>query len=292
MRLIAWAILALCLSQGPSPTSGKSKGQPPKTQPDSIKQPTDTATRGSEARPVVVKVLDSPHRASDSAQHAKEGEGKATSDWGLIGVTGLLVLVGVGQAFLFWWQLRLIRASLVDAKIAAGAARDSADIAERTAASMEDTARRELRAYIGVTVYAPPKLVVGQRAELAIRIDNFGQTPARKTITWGAARIFPYPPVPNMDFSEITPTGDPEALLSCYPGSDGGIKDLVLTREPLTAEEGAAISVGTSERLYGYGTVYYEDVFKTTHHTEFCFIVGGDTARFSYLYSDQHNDAD
>lgn len=43
--------------------------------------------------------------------------------------TILLVLVGAGQLGLFWWQLRLIRESLTDTKLAADAANKSAEAA-------------------------------------------------------------------------------------------------------------------------------------------------------------------
>ncbi len=71
--------------------------------------------------------------------------------------TFLLVLVALFQLGLFWWQLTLIRESLDDTKVAADAAMKSAkaastqaDIAAGTLETMQEIAKNQLRAYLGV----------------------------------------------------------------------------------------------------------------------------------------------
>jgi hypothetical protein len=59
-----------------------------------------------------------------------------------------LVFVGAAQAVLFLVQLRLIRQSLTDAKIAAEAAKESADATKASVELSRQTAERQLRAYV------------------------------------------------------------------------------------------------------------------------------------------------
>jgi hypothetical protein len=64
--------------------------------------------------------------------------------------TAVLVVVGAIQLVLFLWQLRLIRTSLDDAKIAADAAADAAKAASRQAHVAEETLAKIERPYIFV----------------------------------------------------------------------------------------------------------------------------------------------
>jgi hypothetical protein len=89
-------------------------------------------------------------------------------------LTGLLALVGIGQFFLFWWQLHLIRQSLRDTMITAQAAKSSAD-----------ASKLQMRAYLALTTDTPiPKhyggLAIGAdwSVNVVLFIKNTGQTPA------------------------------------------------------------------------------------------------------------------
>lgn len=95
-----------------------------------------------------------------------------------------LVLVGLFQVGLFYVQLRLIRESLDDAKVAAGAAKDAAIVAkiqagtaEATLRVLQDTAEKELRAYIFVNE-ATFQMEPDGRWAILIKLRNSGQTPA------------------------------------------------------------------------------------------------------------------
>lgn len=52
-----------------------------------------------------------------------------SNDWWMVWLTGALVVVGIAQACLFLWQLKLIKRSMSDNKIVAKAAQASADAA-------------------------------------------------------------------------------------------------------------------------------------------------------------------
>jgi hypothetical protein len=100
-----------------------------------------------------------------------------SSDWWLTWFTGGLVIVGGLQLFLFLWQLRLIRDSLVDAKHAADAARQSADAANDSVRLAKETAQKELRAYIN---YDSARMENWNSSRPIVRavFKNFGDTPA------------------------------------------------------------------------------------------------------------------
>ena len=64
--------------------------------------------------------------------------------------TAFLFAAAVGQIFLFFWQLRLIGESLRDAKIAAEAAKESADATKIQAMVARDTLTKVQRPYVFV----------------------------------------------------------------------------------------------------------------------------------------------
>jgi hypothetical protein len=98
--------------------------------------------------------------------------------------TILLVLVGVGQLGLFWWQLHLIRDSLKDAHTAAEAAKESADRTREALAHTRFVASRQLRAYLCIDMLDFSGDAVGgldfrlSEATLTFVLKNKGETPA------------------------------------------------------------------------------------------------------------------
>jgi hypothetical protein len=104
-----------------------------------------------------------------------------------------LVIIGGFQLVLFYWQLRLIRKSQDDAKTPAEASKSSADaakvqaeIAQTTLSTMQDTAERQLRAYMcmhggGIRLV---KFQEQMFIEGYVRLKNFGQTPAYDHRSW------------------------------------------------------------------------------------------------------------
>jgi hypothetical protein len=89
-----------------------------------------------------------------------------------------LLIVGGGQALLFLWQLRLIRAGLADTKEAADGAKKSADISSEYLLLSKRTAERQLRAYIGVKTASVVSHDEGNNFEVEVELINAGQTPA------------------------------------------------------------------------------------------------------------------
>jgi hypothetical protein len=102
--------------------------------------------------------------------------------WILAFATAFLFAAAVGQVFLFFWQLRLIGESLRDAKIAAEAAKESADATKIQAMVARDTLTKVQRPY--VFVFGVNKIAMNNLMALGISpfvnyvVANYGQTPA------------------------------------------------------------------------------------------------------------------
>jgi hypothetical protein len=257
-------ILALVLSQEPPPAGGISKGQPPKPKADSVHRQAETTTRGSDARPLVVKVLNPPNRQADSAKHAKESEEKSTSDRWLVFFTGLLCLVGGVQAWLFVWQLRLINRSLSDTKNAATAAQKAADQTEASVLLAKDTAQRQLRAYVLPVAFTPLSMLPPSpfMVPYTIRLKNSGLTPAYDVVcdhmvTYAEMPLTSPLPTPADTKATKTTLAPREDLLQQVP---------VLAISP---EMAMRMQAGTHQ-IYIHGTIRYRDAFNVWHYSNFC----------------------
>ncbi len=201
--------VALCLAliTESAQSQGRSRRRPVTAPSTQLTQRTAPDQRGTDQMPLTVKVLPAPDAKEKADKEERERAEKATLDSEktkndekltfetqriadytdrLALFTFFLFCVAVLQAGLFIWQLWLIRKSLDDAKIAADAAASSAktaaiqaEISGGTLKTIQDTAERQLRAYISLS----PKLVFNWRHEvnvLAVGFDteNHGQTVA------------------------------------------------------------------------------------------------------------------
>jgi hypothetical protein len=122
----------------------------------------------------------------------------------------------------------------------------------------KDTARQQLRAYVGVVDHEI-KVSVGASGHVQVRIKNFGQTPAFNVRYWMNEGPFDYPlkqALPEKAFQPGTivlfPTDVFSPTLTITP-LDNALQD-ALRRE--------------SKRLYVYGRIVY-DSFGTSYTTDF-----------------------
>lgn len=175
----------------------------------------------------------------------------------------LLTLTGV---FLVW---RTLKASWE----AARHAKRGADAAHATVASMEDTARRQLRAYIHFTIdkSAPVSFNAAQKTVIRILYENCGQTPAMRCTSGGELDILPWPaPVPFPD-----PIFEKEgAIYSLYPKAEGRWNTPISSRRIFSAEEIQEAINGKTKRLFLYGEIKYFDIFGKEHFTRFRMMSG------------------
>jgi hypothetical protein len=272
-------------SQPPSP-GARELSSPQESQPGDRQQPAATDQRGSDQVPLTVKVLPSPKSQTDineenrrADEHAANERALTNATWALGGITLFLVLVGGAQLALFFVQLRYIRESLDDAKIAADAARngaiaarDSADISKMTMISRD-------RAYVHhngfrwishPTTGAPDQIF----GRIRPRWINSGNTPTRNMSV-------------HVDY-ELRDTALPDDFVFSYERSSipamiaphGAIESAFRN---ISSEDLTMIKEGR-KFFYAWGTATYRDVFPDTPDriTRFCVFainVSGDPLR-------------
>jgi hypothetical protein len=205
-----------------------------------------------------------------------------------------LVIVGAVQIGFFYRQLKLIRESLDDAKIAADAAKESADVAKiqaetarATLATMQDTAQRQLRAYIRLNTNNTPS-ITGEFLVHSL-IENSGQTPAYDVQSWTFVEVFANPLPEGHQFHaapEVIPgtrfVVNPDSVHSTWSPRNGNV--------PLTDEDIAAI---TDEylTLYYWGEVRYRDAFNASHWSRFRLSWTNRPIYGGWRYCEEGNDA-
>jgi hypothetical protein len=215
-------------------------------------------------------------------------------DPGVTFFTFMLFIVGAVQAGLFLVQLQLIRKSLDDAKIAAEAAKEAADVAKiqadtarATLLTMQDTAQRQLRAYIRLNTNNTPNLT-GEFHVHSV-IENSGQTPAYDVQSWTFVEAFANPLPEGHQFAaapEVIPNTrfvvNPDSIHSTWSPRSNAV--------PLTAEEIAAIE-DEYLTLYYWGEVRYRDAFNANHWSRFRLSWTNRPVYGGWRYCDDGNDA-
>lgn len=276
-------------SDNPTPSSGK-ESQPEQQQPKSRKKPPAKDDRGTERTPLFIKVVDAPKAQVDPEQNKNDANEKPSTYWGLTAngwtavFTGLMVAIVLGQLFLFLRQLRYIRESLVDTKVAADAAQKSADAAERTVSTMKDTAERQLRAYLVVE----NAQIIPNPQRINIIIRNTGQTPAFDVQHWGSASMKAFPLSTTEDFPA------PSGLLFMSKNTVGpGITVHKYIVIPLFSAIDTAELVSGQKAIYVWGDVTYRDAFNVIRHTRYRAMAGGNVGfqGNSLAYCDEGNEA-
>jgi hypothetical protein len=228
----------------------------------------------------------SPTQSEKKQEATGEGQKAQNPDSELAGSTWLtkdaagffafgLVVVGVGQAILFFFQLTYMRKGMDDATIAAIAAMESSDtakiqagVARDTLRTMQDTAERQLRAYVGVSDSSIHGVETGA-PEAIVNFKNFGQTPAYDVRMWIHIWITEHP------LTEVLPEAPedlPKATSVLYPGSH---LSFFMPKEPPVPAEHIHL-LGTAEgTIYVYGGITYRDAFDRRRTTKFRLMYGG-----------------
>jgi hypothetical protein len=99
------------------------------------------------------------------------------SDWWIVWLTGGLLVIGVLQATLFLWQLRIINRSVKDTKVSALAAERAANAAEESIKIMTVVTKAQLRPYLIIKEITRDGGHVLPLQFIA-KLENAGQTPA------------------------------------------------------------------------------------------------------------------
>ncbi|MGO8844311.1 MAG: hypothetical protein ACLQFI_02990 [Methylocella sp.] len=300
MLTIRPAILGLALllaMMGDSSGQSRRHGQLPINQPA---QPTAPDQRGTDQMPFTTKILpgeNAKEKAEQEERERREKDEKSAVDkrladqtqrladetenlaaytrW-LAGFTLLLFIAAVGQVALFVWQLRLIRESLKDAKVAAEAAETTANIAK-------DDLLLGQRAYVFVnflqSIVIDPKTKNVVFWRITPTWTNFGSTPTQNMRNHINCKIFSGPIPPNWDFPDMWGEGI----------STEHKENVVLPLGPKSIIHGQAIDIAIQDvhdciegknTIYLWGWAEYNDIFINTkkHITRFCnkLVIGGD----------------
>jgi hypothetical protein len=230
------------------------------------------------------KQTSSPTQSVSHREAATESQNAQSPDAELTGSAWLtkdaggfftfgLVIVGIGQAVLFFFQLSYMRTGMDDAAIAASAAKESADtakiqaeVAHNTLITMQDTAQRQLRAYLVVEPRTIENFEAGMAATGHFCIRNVGQTPPHDVVMATGVEIARYPPLPafGKPSAEALMAG-PNARRGYFANSVEVAKD---AERAFSQSEIDAVIAGRS-RLYVGGRVYYKDVFNNEWYTDF-----------------------
>ncbi|MEK7322703.1 MAG: hypothetical protein AABZ84_06465 [Pseudomonadota bacterium] len=164
----------------------------------------------------------------------------------------------------------------------------------------DDTAKRQLRAYLSVT----PDFI-NSDCNIGSTIENHGLTPAYKITTEsGYADILPHPLPLEFNFKEIIDRTSHTHILA--PRQT--LRATVIPRRIFSKDEIAAAIEGTKFRLYVFGAITYTDAFDKSHRTEYCRsiqgspnlrkVIGfsggkeGETDDVAFEITPQHNNAD
>ena len=209
--------------------------------------------------------LEAANNKTESAEERTRADGDLKAQQSMANAANVMIYVGSAEALITLAGVLLVLATLIYTKKAAGAAIASAEAAQKTVASMEDTARRQLRAYLmvqgeGVKYWGDKG---GTHVTAKIRVHNNGQTPAKNVSAAHEVKLFDK--VPDSDFTgealgktETDTTIDPGRTRSFTAASAGAIP-----QSPAVASaEGLTVVV--------YGVVQYTDVFGDRHNSKFC----------------------
>jgi hypothetical protein len=133
----------------------------------------------------------------------------------------------------------------------------------------EDTAERQLRAYVIATAGQITSFNIGEQATCGIRLENKGQTPAYEVVQTRLA----------LEFLEVTdnpPLGQssPPRRAPVVLGPNCHVPVAVHTKERMTIAQREAV-FGRKAVLHAFGTVEYIDAFKKRRTTKFSFMFGG-----------------
>jgi hypothetical protein len=168
------------------------------------------------------------------------------------------------------WEIVLLTGSIIVTLLAVIAAAIAARSAQQSVAVAQDTARRELRAYVS----GRPNFIVSFSNAIPARahyeISNGGSTPAYNLRNAAGIDVFPYPLPKDFKFPDVEVVKDNSVtLFSASP-----LQGIISARRVFTDDEISRVLSGEC-RLYVWGTIIYEDIFKNPQITKFARSVSG-----------------
>jgi hypothetical protein len=155
---------------------------------------------------------------------------------------------------------------------------------------MEQTAERQLRAYLSVTANEIQCQEVGPglwQLRWEPVVTNRGQTPAYKVVAGAGSRILPCPLPADVD---LTPP-PPEQGMRSSSTMGAGQNTVLIRWLELTEAEFQGLIQATDRACYLFGVITYQDAFQVDRFTNFCFrAIFKDGRKYSYTET-RHNEA-
>jgi len=220
-------------SKEPSPSRGDAgKPQQEQEQPQPTQQESHVELRGTEQAPIIIRSIKSKE---ETARDAKDRDNKASAEWWN---EVFSAAVAIGTLLQFSALVVIIR-----------------------------TTRRQLRAYIGVSLKRAPELNVGTVPMAILNYKNCGQTPARDVRHWANMIIEPYP---------STPRFEPKPLQSeRITVNPADTENIIVGLGGTLTQTGVDTIRNDTARFYVYGEFWYFDIFGYERRTEFRLMYGG-----------------
>ena|ERR1017187_7927720 len=221
---------------------------------------TNNDQRGTPCSPLVVDVKQAAKTKEETAKEQREKNQKEFIDrWTFyfafaVAATAVLQVIGIAfQIAIFRKQTAIMEGSL-------GAIKRQADL-------MDDTAKRQLRAYLGISK-SLVKFTEDGALEAQFHIKNTGQTPAYEVKVWRWAIVREYPlsgPLPHPAITPIRTSG----MLSSQDKR-------IIVAEKFKAPDVVMQAINTPEAaFFVYGEIAYKDVFGDSYTLEYRMIYGG-----------------
>jgi hypothetical protein len=150
----------------------------------------------------------------------------------------------------------------------------------------ERTAKRELRAYVGISSVGIKNIAANQTPTIEIRFKNFGKTPAYKIRSWTSS-VLEFPGAKEKLLNVDKKWGGTSTL-----NPDDSYTNIHSRNTPLHIEEADAILTDT-KRMYVRGSIQYRDAFGKRRWVYFGFETNGRTLieRGQMAVSDGRNSA-
>ena len=314
--------IVLADSQNPAPTPPNATAQPKQDTKNNNTEPNDNAP-SSKSPSAAVETTQARIIYIESDQKPKDACGYFSPEWLTFYATGVLAAI---TFFLAYYTGGLYRATVALSKQAksdgeeqsnrmfdaivqatraansignladssrksANAAIKAAEASERAIEITEETAKRELRAYLTVRIGGGDQQDRHKRQFFAVRpqIINSGKTPAYEMNWWAKADILPVP-LPD-DFNFPSQSDTETHSLTIGPGQD--LYLLAIHPRYVPDSEAREIIVGNDKRVYVWGEITYVDAFGESRSTKFChniFWLNG-TGQLQGQYTPCHNDA-
>jgi hypothetical protein len=139
----------------------------------------------------------------------------------------------------------------------------------------QDAEVRQLRAYVHITpgtISVTGNTTIGP-FDVTVRpgVKIFGQTPAGSVVVLWNPAVAKWPMGEDFAFDYLKTKF--QSTSSQAPGEERPIDAKTKT---ITADDMRAINAGTS-KFYAYGTIFYSDIFRKPHYTNFCWFFDLDT---------------